>query len=135
VDASTIVQRARKAEPIARAVLEQAARHVGLGFASLIMALNPEAIVLGDYLGEAWDVMEATVWGVLRNRVPAYYLTSLRMAPSRHGSDSALVGAAALVHSVVVGLQEARLQLLDRIFKQRKAIVSHAEGGRGVLVA
>jgi predicted NBD/HSP70 family sugar kinase len=96
-DAGTIVRRAKQADPIAAAVVEETARHLGLGFVSLVMALNPEVIILGGYLAEAWDLMESTIWGALRSRAPAYYLTTLRVGASRHGADSALVGAAALV--------------------------------------
>jgi predicted NBD/HSP70 family sugar kinase len=78
-------------------VVQEAARHLALGFVSLVMALNPEVIILGGYLAEAWDLIEETVWSVMRSRVPAYYLTALRIVPSRHGADSALAGAAAVV--------------------------------------
>jgi predicted NBD/HSP70 family sugar kinase len=97
VDAGAIVRKARQADPAAAAVVQEAARHLGLGFASLVMALNPEVVILGGYLAEAWDLMESTIWGVLRSRVPAYYLTAFRVVVSRHGADSALVGAAAVV--------------------------------------
>jgi predicted NBD/HSP70 family sugar kinase len=97
VDATAIVQRARHADPVAAAVVQEAARHLGLGFVSLVMALNPEVIILGGYLADAWDLMESTIWEVLRSRVPAYYLTALRVVASRHGKDSALVGAASVV--------------------------------------
>jgi glucokinase len=97
VDAAAIVQRARQGDPQALEVVQEAARHLGLGFVSLVMALNPEVIILGGYLADAWDLMEPPMWEVLRSRVPAYYLTALRVVASRHGKDSALVGAAAVV--------------------------------------
>jgi len=34
---------------------------------------------------------------VMRSRVPAYYLTALRITLSRHGADSALAGTVAVV--------------------------------------
>jgi predicted NBD/HSP70 family sugar kinase len=94
-----IVRRARAAEPAALEALREAAHHAGLGFVNLIMALNPEAIVVGDYLAEAWDLVEDCVWAVVRSRVPAYYLSGVRILPSRHVADSSLLGAAALVFS------------------------------------
>lgn len=96
-DAADVVKRARAGDKIALQVLDETARNVGLGFVSLIMAFNPEAIVVGDYLAEAWDLMEEPVWSIVRSRAPAYFLTGLRIVPSRHKADVALVGAVALV--------------------------------------
>lgn len=96
-EAADVVKRARAGDKIALQVLDETARNVGLGFVSLIMAFNPEAIVVGDYLAEAWDLIEGPVWSIVRSRAPAYFLTGLRIAPSRHNADVALVGAAALV--------------------------------------
>ncbi len=92
-----IVAKAREGDPVALRVLQETARYVGMGFVNLIMALNPEAIIVGDYLAEGWDLVEETVWSVLRSRVPAYYLSGVRIFPSRHGADSSLIGAMALV--------------------------------------
>lgn len=98
-DAEAIVVRARAGDAAAMRALTETARHVGLGFVNLIMALNPQAIVLGDYLAESWDLIEDTVWTVLRGRVAPYYLSGLRIFPSRHGAESSLRGAVALVFS------------------------------------
>jgi predicted NBD/HSP70 family sugar kinase len=77
----------------------ETAADLGLGFVSLVMAFNPEAILVGDYLAEAWDMIEETVWSVLRKRVPAYLLAGLRIAPLRQGADASLAGAVAMVLS------------------------------------
>jgi predicted NBD/HSP70 family sugar kinase len=97
LEAADVVRRARSGDKIALRVLHETARNVGLGFVSLIMAFNPEAIVLADYLAEAWDLIEEPVWSIVRSRAPAYLLTGLRITPSRHIADTALVGAVALV--------------------------------------
>ena len=97
IDARSVVRKAREGDANASGAVRDMARYLGVGFSSLIMALNPEIVILGDFLGEIWDLLERTVWEVLRSRVPSYYLTSVRIVPSRHGADSALLGAAALV--------------------------------------
>ena len=97
LEAADVVKRARAGDEVALRVLQETARNVGLGFVSLIMAFNPEAIVVGDYLAEAWDLMEEPVWSIVRSRAPAYFLSGLRITPSRHNADTALVGAVALV--------------------------------------
>lgn len=102
-DAEVIVGRARAGDAVALHALTQTARYVGLGFVNLVMALNPQAIVLSDYLAESWDLIEDTVWTVLRGRVAPYYLGGLRIFPSRHGAESSLRGAIALVFSRFFG--------------------------------
>lgn len=99
IEAREIVALARGGDEAANLVLADVARDFGLGLVNLTMAFNPEAYILGDYLGDAWDLIGDSVWGVLRARVPAYVLTGLRIAPSRHGTDAPLVGATALVLS------------------------------------
>ncbi len=94
-----IIAKVRAGDPLATEVLRETAKYVGLGFANLVMAFNPQAIVVGDYIADAWDLLEETVWTVLRSRVPAYYLSGIRILPSRHQEDASLAGAVALVLS------------------------------------
>jgi predicted NBD/HSP70 family sugar kinase len=94
-----IVRLAREGNAVALRVLRETAHQVGLGFVNLVMALNPEAIIVGDYLAAGWDLVEDVVWSVLRSRVPSYYLAGVRIFPSEHAADSSLLGAVALVLS------------------------------------
>jgi predicted NBD/HSP70 family sugar kinase len=106
LEAEGIVREARQGNALAHRVLIETAADLGLGFVSLVMAFNPEAILVGDYLAEAWDMIEETVWSVLRQRVPAYLLAGLRIAPLRHGADASLAGAVALVLSAFLSTFE-----------------------------
>jgi len=99
IEPQDVLRLAREGDANAAAVVSEAARNLGLGFANVIMAFNPEAIVVGDYLADGWDLMEETVWSVLRSRVPSYFLNVLRVMPSRHAADAPLIGATALVLS------------------------------------
>jgi predicted NBD/HSP70 family sugar kinase len=64
---------------------------------NLIMALNPEEIIVGDYIAEGWDLIEPVLREVIRDRAPAYFLTGLRIRPSKHGRDAYVKGAIGLV--------------------------------------
>lgn len=99
LDAASIIQSAREGNEPAREVLREVSKFLGMGFANLNAAFNPEAIVVGDYLSTAWDVMGTWVESELRVRGPQRFLTRLRVLPSRHGRDSALKGALAVVLS------------------------------------
>ena len=94
-----IVLLARNGDPVALDVLRETATYLGMGLANLNAAFNPEAIVVGDYLASAWDLMKDWVWESLRGRTHQRYLSHLRIFPSRHGADSTLKGALALVLS------------------------------------
>jgi predicted NBD/HSP70 family sugar kinase len=92
-----IAAMARQGDPVALEALRATAAHVGAGLIHIIRALNPEAIVVGDYLAIAWDLIEDVVWQVVRSRVHHVYLEGLRILPSEHAVDSSLLGAVALV--------------------------------------
>ena len=94
--AAEILRIARKGDPLALAALREMARYVGIGFANLDAAFNPEAIVIGGYLASGWDLVEEWVWEALRSRAPGHHIDRLRIIPARHGADSTLMGAVAL---------------------------------------
>lgn len=95
-DSEGILRMARAGDPVALAVLRETATYLGMGFANLNAAFNPEAIVVGDCLASGWDLMGDWVLEALRRRAPQRYLTRLRVVPARHGSNSTLMGALAL---------------------------------------
>lgn len=95
----TIVQAARSGDVAAQQALARTASDLALGFINIMAVFDPEAIVLGGYLANAWELVADTVWGVIRSRAPQYSLGRLRILPARHGRDSVLMGAAALVFS------------------------------------
>jgi len=97
VDPEAVIRLAREGDSIARRALKEIARNVGLGMVNLIWGLDPEAIVVGDWLAEAWDLVEQNIWEVVRGRVAGFHASGLRIIPSRTSTDCVLLGAAALV--------------------------------------
>jgi predicted NBD/HSP70 family sugar kinase len=96
IDAATLIQRARAGDQRARQALLTTASYVALGMVNLVAALNPQAIILGEPMVSAWDLVEETIREELRKRVPPYALSELRILPSQMGDDATLRGAAAL---------------------------------------
>lgn len=97
LSAAAIIARARSGEAPAVAALAEAARYVGLGFVNLKQAFSPEAIIVGDYLASAWDLIGETVWSVLRERIAPRYLSHFRILPAEHADEAPLMGALGLV--------------------------------------
>jgi predicted NBD/HSP70 family sugar kinase len=96
IDAATLIELARSGDKRALKALRTTAGYVGLGMVNLVAALNPQAIILGEPMVSAWDLVEEPIREELRKRVPAYALSDLRVLPSQLGDDAALRGAAAL---------------------------------------
>jgi len=92
-----IVALARGGDRHAAEALRTTARYLAYGFVSVIAALNPQAIVVGEPMASAWDLVEGVIQSELQARVPSYSLSGLRLLPSRMDSRSALRGAAVLV--------------------------------------
>ena len=95
IEAEGVVGEARQENAIAHRVLMETAADVGLGFVSLIMAFNPEAILVGDYLAEAWDMIEEAVLslGLIGNASAARYPGRRRERRAEAFSISRLEGS------------------------------------------
>ncbi len=91
-----VVALAREGDPHALAALHSTARHLGLGLASMIAALNPQAIIIGEPIASAWDLVVDIIQSVLVDRVPSYHRNGLQLMPSHTDTHSALRGAAIL---------------------------------------
>ena len=94
-----IVQHARAGGNLAVRVLEEAAEYMAIGFANIVVALNPEAIIVDDFVAAGWDFFAPLVWRTLRERLQEFWLADLRIVPSEHALDSSRLGAVALVLS------------------------------------
>jgi predicted NBD/HSP70 family sugar kinase len=101
--AEEIVERAKAGDERALRALRETARHVGLGFVNLRQAFDPEVIIVGNYLGAAWDLVGDDVWNVMRSSIAPRYLDSLRILRAQHTEGSAIIGAIAVVLSHFFG--------------------------------
>ncbi len=98
-NAPEIVRLARQGDATALRVIEQTADSIALGFGNIVVALNPEAIIVDDFVAAGWDLFEPLIWKNLRGRRQELWLAGLRLVPSEHASDSSRLGAVALVLS------------------------------------
>jgi len=91
-----IYQAARNGDTVALKVMKDMGRMLGIGIASLINIFNPQMIVLGGGVKEAWQLfINATQEEVMRRafKVPA---ERTKIVPSLLGDDAGMVGAAAI---------------------------------------
>ena len=97
--ALAVLENACNGEELAVHVLKEAAGYMALGFANIVVALNPEAIVVDDFVAARWEFFEPLIWKSLRERLQDFWISDLRIVPSEHALDSSRLGAVALVLS------------------------------------
>ena len=104
VTSEKVYQAAREGDAVARRVMKDMGRMLGIGIASLINIFNPERVVIGGGVKDAWPLfIGATHEEIMRRafQVPA---ERTEIVPSSLGDDAGMIGAAA----VALELQNAR---------------------------
>jgi glucokinase len=90
---------AREGEPRALAAVREAAEAVAISIANLVMALNPELVVLtGRVIDESGGTFTPMVRDMTLARLDLGELRALRIEESQLGETAALLGAATLVY-------------------------------------
>jgi glucokinase len=96
ITSEQVYEAARAGNEIAVRVMKDMGRMLGIGIASLINIFNPERIVIGGGVKDAWPLfIDATREEVMKRafEVPA---RRTEIVPSQLGDDAGMVGAAAV---------------------------------------
>ncbi len=96
-DMTGIVELAKHGNGAALEALKETAHYLGLGLAPIIYALNPEAIVIGGKIAEAWPMVEGDALKACARRVSPLFLESTKIFASTLHVKPSLMGAIALV--------------------------------------
>lgn len=88
-------QRAQQNDPTAIAMWQEFGGHLGRAFEAILLAYDPELIVLGGSVGKAFDLYEHWVWETLRHFPFPNSVTNLQICSSTL-EEPGLLGAAAL---------------------------------------
>lgn len=103
-----IIQRGQAGDPNAKKIFEDVAEVLGLGIGNLVNIFNPQRIILGWSLGQAYELL----WPTLKESVCKNSLSDpaakLEVIPTTNGADDCLLGCIALV--------------LDEIIRERIAL-------------
>jgi predicted NBD/HSP70 family sugar kinase len=92
-----LVELARQGDPIALEALQETGHYLGLGIAPILYGLNPEAVVVGGKIAEAWPLISPSILKSLATRVSPTYLQSTKILPSSLHMRPSLMGSIALV--------------------------------------
>ncbi len=91
-----LVRLAGQGDPEARHLVREAGRRVGEVVASAVNLLNPEAVVVGGDLAQAYDIFVAGLRETLYSHASALATRELVIVPVTHGDQSGVVGCAAM---------------------------------------
>lgn len=96
IPGEVVCQAAREGDALARALLGEVGHWLGVGIASLVNLFEPQTVVIGGGLADAYDLMAPSLHGSLSRYVYARdHRTLPHIVPARL-ADAGLVGAAAL---------------------------------------
>jgi len=95
--AENIYMAALEGDPLARSVLREAGKALGIGIANMINITSPEAVILTGGLLGAWKIyIEAAIAEASKRAFPELF-SKVRIIPSSLGDDAGTIGMAALV--------------------------------------
>jgi len=92
-----LISRARTGDERARDAITETGRHLGLGIAMIVNALNPSKIFVGGEITAAWDMIEGAVRAAVSERALTPGSAATPVIPEQIGGYPRLRGALALV--------------------------------------
>jgi glucokinase-like ROK family protein len=97
-----IVEAARAGDRVALDALEIIGRHLGIGIASLINALNPELVVFGGILSLAGEFLMPVIKKEVEQRALKWNREAMQLVLARHASDACVMGGVAAVYQAIL---------------------------------
>jgi glucokinase len=97
VDARLVIYAAREGDQVAQEILNQVAGYLGAAIASMVSALNPEAVVIGGGASAAGDLLLEPIRRVVNERAMPGPAAACQILQASLGNDAGLIGAASLV--------------------------------------
>ncbi len=92
-----IYRMALEGDNLAREVLKEAGRHLGIGIANIVNVMSPEAIILAGGLAGAWDIYIQEAIKEASKRAFQKLFDTVKIIPSLLGEDAGIIGSAGLV--------------------------------------
>ena len=97
VTGPVVVEAAREGDAVARGIVEEAGRRLGVGIAGLVNVLDPELVVVGGGVAGAGDLLLEPARRAYREAVEGGgYRPDVPIVEAALGADSAAIGAALL---------------------------------------
>lgn len=94
--AEKIYRAAKDNDPIAMKVFRQMGEYLGIGLSILVNILNPEMIVIGGGVANAWELFSQNAIQEMRRRAFPLPGSRVKVKPAECGDNAGLLGAARL---------------------------------------
>ncbi len=94
--AQVVAHAALAGDELAKTVVHQAARYIGIALANLVHTLEPQIILIGGGVAQTGDLLFDAVRAAVRERTIAGLHEGVRIQPAALGDDAGALGAAAL---------------------------------------
>lgn len=92
-----VCQAARRGDAAARAIWTALGHALGVGVANVVNLLNPDRVVIGGGLSQAWSFFAPVLLKTVRGQAMACSGRTVRVVRAQLGGDAGIVGAAVLV--------------------------------------
>jgi N-acetylglucosamine repressor len=92
----SVIARAATGDDAARNALEMTGYYLGLGIADIVLAFDPEAIVIGGSIIKAWDLIYPKIMETVMTRAFFGRQRNTTILPSALSSSAPILGAAAV---------------------------------------
>jgi glucokinase len=99
ITAKLVAEAAERGDEVAKAILDQAMRYLGIGLANLANLLNPELLVIGGGLSKMGNRLFTPVRRAIDLRAFPNAAEALELRRAKLGDDVGLLGAAAVAMS------------------------------------
>jgi glucokinase-like ROK family protein len=97
-----IVDAARAGDAVALGALGIIGRHLGIGIASLVNALNPELVVFGGILSLAGEFLMPVIEKEVEQRALKWNREAMQLVLAKHASDACVMGGVAAVYQAIL---------------------------------
>lgn len=94
IDAATVAEAARRGDPLAVGIVDQAAGYIALGLVNLIVLFLPDGIVLTGGVMRSFDLMEARIRSVIARHDTLSPVDKVALRLARLGQQAGTIGAA-----------------------------------------
>lgn len=95
IDAAMVVAAAMRGDQLARSVVQWAGYNLGVGLANLMHLYDPQVIVVGGGVANAWDLLAPELGRAVRERAMEAYANRTQILRSQLGDDVGVLGAIA----------------------------------------
>lgn len=97
ISAKDVAEAAQMGDPVAREIMEKAARHIGWAVSAVVNTFNPELVVISGGVSQAGELLLGPIRDMVSRHAMPVARDRVRIVPGALGKDAGPIGAAALV--------------------------------------